>query len=331
MNFATRALQAGASSLSISTFGFGGAPLGNMHRVLSEEEARLTVEAAWDAGLRYFDTAPFYGHGLSEIRIGAVLRSKRRDDFVISTKVGRILEPCAPGEEHAGIYLNTPPFSVRYDYSYDGVMRSYESSLKRLGLDQIDILYVHDIGSLTHGDQAYAYYRDLIDGGWRALDELRSAGAVTAVGLGVNENAICEQLLRDADPNIFLLAGRYTLLDQSAAERLLPTCIERGVGIVLGGPYNSGILATGPVTGAYYDYEPASAEILERTAALQKICESHGVALAAAALHFPLRHPAILSVIPGSQTPDQVARNVSTFAKVITEALWEELGVKNLI
>ncbi len=331
MNFATRTLQSGTSSLAISTFGFGGAPLGNMHRVLSEDEAQLTVEAAWNAGLRYYDTAPYYGHGLSEMRIGAVLHSKRRDDFVISTKVGRVLEPCAPGEEHSGIYLNTPPFSVRYDYSYDGVMRSYESSLARLRLDRIDILYVHDIGGLTHGEQADAYYRDLIDGGWRALDELRSAGAVAAIGLGVNENAICEQLLRDADPNIFLLAGRYTLLDQSAAERLLPACIERGVGIVLGGPYNSGILATGPVAGAYFDYEPASADKLDCTATLQTICESHGVALAAAALHFPLRHPAIVSVIPGSQTSDQVDRNVSTFANAPPEALWEELAAKELI
>ncbi len=331
MNFAMRTLQSGMSSLAISTFGFGGAPLGNMHRVLSDDEAQATVEAAWDAGLRYFDTAPYYGHGLSEMRIGAVLQSKMRDDFVISTKVGRVLEPCAPGEERSGIYLNTPPFSVRYDYSYDGVMRSYETSLTRLGLDHIDILYVHDIGGLTHGDQADAHYRDLVEGGWRALDDLRSAGAVKAIGLGVNETAICEQILRDADPNIFLLAGRYTLLDQSAAERLLPTCIERGVGIVLGGPYNSGILATGPVAGAYYDYEPASAEILDRTATLQKICESHGVALSSAALHFPLRHPAILSVIPGSQTSDQVARNVSTFAKALPEALWEELAAKQLI
>ncbi len=331
MSFAARTLQSGTSSLAISTFGFGGAPLGNMHRALCEEEAQLTVEAAWDAGLRYFDTAPYYGHGLSEMRIGAVLRSKRRDDFVISTKVGRVLEPCAPGEEHSGIYLNTPQFSVRYDYSYDGVMRSYESSLIRLGLDHIDILYVHDIGGLTHGAQADGHYHDLIEGGWRALDELRRAGAVKAIGLGVNENAICEHLLRDADPNVFLLAGRYTLLDQSAAEQLLPACVERGVGVVLGGPYNSGILATGPVAGAYYDYEPASAEILDRTACLQKICESHGVSLAAAALQFPLRHPAILSVIPGSQTSDQVARNVSTFAKVAPEALWEELAAKELI
>jgi D-threo-aldose 1-dehydrogenase len=331
MYFAKRTLRSENASLDISTFGFGGAPLGNMRRVLSEEEAQQTVEAAWDSGLRYFDTAPFYGHGLSEMRMGAVLGSKSRDDFVISTKVGRVLEPCARGEENSGIYLNTPPFSVRYDYSYDGVMRSYESSLTRLGLDRIDILYVHDIGGLTHGNIADAHYRDLIEGGWRALDALRSSGAVKAIGLGVNENAICEQILRDADPNIFLLAGRYTLLDQSAAQQLLPTCIERGVGIVLGGPYNSGILATGAVAGAYYDYEPASLEILGRTAALQTICESHGVTLREAALHFPLRHPSILSVIPGSQSPEQVAQNTGIFAKPPPEALWEELITRALI
>jgi D-threo-aldose 1-dehydrogenase len=331
MIISNRSLRVGAKLLDLSIFGFGGAPLGNMHRVLSEQEAHDTVSAAWDAGVRYFDTAPFYGHGLSEARIGAVLRNRPRDEFKLSTKVGRVLEPCTPGEEKSGIYLETPHVKARYDYSYDGVMQSYESSLQRLGLDRIDILFVHDIGGLTHGDRAAHHYRELIDGGWRALDELRSSGAVMAIGLGVNENAVCEQLLRDADPNVFLLAGRYTLLDQSAASDLLPTCLQRSVGIILGGPYNSGILATGPVAGALYDYAPASSEILARCAALQQICELHGVTLAEAALHFPFRHAAVLSVIPGSQTSDQVARNVATFAKEPPEALWEHLAAEGLI
>jgi D-threo-aldose 1-dehydrogenase len=331
MTIAQRSLAIGAGSLSISKLGFGGAPLGNMHRVLTDEEAQATVQAAWDAGLRYFDTAPFYGYGLSESRIGAVVRQQPRDSYVLSTKVGRLLEPCAPGEENSGIYLNTPQVTVRYDYGYDGVMRSYESSLERLGLDRIDILYVHDIGNLTHGDAAAGHYRDLMDGGWRALDELRSAGAVTAIGLGVNENAICEAVLADADPNIFLLAGRYTLLDQSAEERLLPECVKRGVGIVLGGPYNSGILATGPIPNAQYDYEAASPAILEKAAKLQSTCAAHGVSLAEAALHFPLRHPAILSVIPGSQTVEQVALNIATYEKAVPEALWEGLAGEGMI
>ncbi len=331
MQLNIRSLSRGNRRLDISTLGFGGAPLGNMHRVLSEEEGQGIVAASWDAGLRYFDTAPYYGHGLSEMRTGAVLRDKPRDDFVLSTKVGRVLEPCAPGEEDSGIYLNTPHMRVRYDYSYDGVMRSYASSLERLGLERIDILYVHDIGDLTHGDQAEGKYRELMDGGWKALEELRSSGAIQAIGLGVNENAICERVLADADPDLFLLAGRYTLLDQSANERLLPTCVARGVGIVLGGPYNSGILATGPVEGAYYDYAPASVEILAKTKKLQEVCESHGVKLVEAALHFPLRHSCVLSVIPGSQSEAQVAHNVATFAKVPPAALWEELVSLGLI
>jgi D-threo-aldose 1-dehydrogenase len=331
MTFDQRILKRSKYNLSISSFGFGGAPLGNMHRILSEAEASTTVQAAWDAGIRYFDTAPFYGHGLSESRLGLVLREKSRDSYILSTKVGRLLEPCTPGDEDAGIYLNPPPFKVRYDYSYDGVMRSYEGSLKRLGVERIDILYVHDIGSLTHGDRADAYFQSLTSGGWRALDELRSSGAVSAIGLGVNENAVCEHMLSVADPDIFLLAGRYTLLDQSAGERLLPRCLERGVGIVLGGPYNSGILATGPIANAQYDYALAPPDIVTRASALERTCQAHGVTLAEAALHFPLRHPAILSVIPGSQTAEQVTLNVSTFEKKPPVELWASMQTAGLI
>jgi D-threo-aldose 1-dehydrogenase len=331
MVIGSRTLPIGAASISISELGFGGVPLGNMNRVLTDQESHETVEAAWASGLRYYDTAPYYGHGLSESRIGAVLSQKPRDEFTISTKVGRLLEPCAPGEENSGIYLNTPHLKVRFDYGYDGVMRSYEESLTRLSLDRVDILYVHDIGNLTHGDAAAGHYRDLMEGGWRALDELRSSGAVKAIGLGVNENAICEQVLADADPNIFLLAGRYTLLDRSGAERLLPECVKRGVGIVLGGPYNSGILATGPIPNAQYDYEAAKPAILEKAAKLQSICAAHGVSLAEAALRFPLRHPAILSVIPGSQTVEQVALNIATYEKAVPDAIWDALAGEGMV
>jgi D-threo-aldose 1-dehydrogenase len=324
----TRLFERRGHRLDISTLGFGGAPLGNMHRILSEGEAQATVEAAWDAGIRYYDTAPYYGHGLSEMRIGAVLKKQPRDSYVLSTKVGRVLEPCAVGDEESGIYLKTPVFRVRYDYSYAGVMRSYAESLGRLGTDRIDILYVHDIGSLTHGEAADERFRELIDGGgWRALEELRAAGDVKFIGAGVNENAVCEQLLAHAGPDLFLLAGRYTLLDQSAAERLLPACLARGVGIVIGGPYNSGILATGPIAGAQYDYADAPPEILARVHKLNDICAQHGVALVEAALHFPLQHPAIVSVIPGSQTVDQVTRNLATFGRQPSQALWRDLAL----
>lgn len=319
---------------AFSPLGFGAAPLGNMRRALNEADAEATVRRAWDLGLRYFDTAPLYGHGLSERRLGAALRGETRDGYLVSTKVGRLLEPCAAGEEGGGIYVDTPPVKAAFDYSYDGVMRSFEASLARLGLDRVDIVYVHDIDAMTHGSTAAAEARlwELFDGGgWRALDGLRSAGAVRAIGAGVNACAPCERLLELADPDIFLLAGRYTLLDQSALKRLLPQCLARDVRIVLGGPFNSGVLATGARPGAFYDYEPAGPEILARTAALEAVCRRHGVPLAQAALQFPGAHPAVACVIPGGQTPEEVARNVATHAAPTPPALWAELKAERLI
>lgn len=326
MSLPTRELrlrQGGA--LTLSALGFGAAPLGNMHRALDEAEARETVEAAWAEGVRYFDTAPLYGHGLSERRVGAALAGRPRDAFVLSTKVGRLLDPCAPGEQDAGIYVDVPPVRARFDYSYDGVMRSFDESLARLGLDRIDIVYVHDVDAHTHGSEAAAEarIRELLDqGGWRALDELRRSGAVRAIGAGVNACRPCERLLELADPDVFLLAGRFTLLDRSAAERLLPACEARGVGLVIGGPYNSGVLATGAVRGARYDYAPASASILARVRALEELCRREGVKLADAALQFPTSHPAVVSVIPGGQTADEVRRNAAGFRAALPDGLW---------
>lgn len=320
--------------LQLSTLGFGAAPLGNMHRALSEADAEATVREAWTLGLRYFDTAPLYGHGLSERRLGMALRGERRADYVISTKVGRRLEPCAPGEEAAGIYVNVPPLQVAFDYTHDGVMRSFEASLERLGLDRIDIVYVHDIDPVTHASEAAAAarFRDLLEGGgWRALSDLRAAGAISAIGAGVNLCTPCERLLDLADPDIFLLAGRYTLLDQSALDRLLPRCLERRVGVVIGGPFNSGILATGPRRGALYDYAPAPPDVLARAALLAAACQRHGVPLAQAALQFPIAHPAVISVIPGGQTAQEVARNVATFEAPTPLGLWADLKAEGLL
>jgi D-threo-aldose 1-dehydrogenase len=321
-------------TLAFTAFGFGAAPIGNMHRVLSEAEAEATVRQAWGLGLRYFDTAPLYGHGLSEQRVGAALKGEPRDDFLLSTKVGRLLQPCAPGDEDSGIFLGVPSVKVAYDYSYDGVMRSHEASLKRLGLDRVDNLYVHDIDAMTHGSRqaAEARTRELIDqGGWRALDELRAAGDIAAIGAGVNEWEPCARLLELADPDIFLLAGRYTLLEQEALTSLLPACAERGVGVVVGGPFNSGILATGPVPGAVYNYAPAPEPILRRAAAIEAVCARHGVSLAQAALEFPLGHPAVVSVIPGGQTPDQVAQNLALLKTPIPARLWADLKAAGLL
>jgi len=329
----TLTTQAGRT-LDFRAFGFGAAPIGNMNRVLSEAEAEATVRQAWTLGLRYFDTAPLYGHGLSEQRVGAALRAEPRDAFLLSTKVGRLLEPCAPGEEDSGIYRKVPHVRIAYDYSYDGVMRSYASSLKRLGLDRVDILYVHDIDAMTHGSReaAEARTRELIDqGGWRALDELRASGDVAAIGAGVNEWEPCARLLDLADPDLFLLAGRYTLLEQEALSTLLPACARRGVGVVIGGPFNSGVLATGPVPGAIYNYAPAPQAVLRRTAEIETVCARHGVKLAQAALAFPLGHPSVVSVIPGGQTPDQVAQNLTLLNAPIPDTLWADLKAAGLV
>ena len=321
-------------TLAFSTLGLGAAPLGNMHRLLTEPEAEETVETAWSLGLRYFDTAPLYGHGVSETRVGAALRGQKRGGFVISTKVGRLLEPCPPGDEDGGIFVVPPGRRIAYDYSYDGVMRSHAASLERLGLDRVDILFVHDIDPITHGSDAVsdAMFRELIDGGgWRALDELRRAGDVTAIGAGLNVTETCERLLGLVDPDLFLLAGRYTLLEQGAGATFLPECLRRGVGVVIGGPFNSGVLATGPVAGAQYNYADAPPWVLERTAALQAVCMRNGVGLAQAALAFPLAHPAVVSVLAGAQTVAEARRNVATLSQPIPSDLWRDLADAGLI
>lgn len=307
--------------------GFGSAPLGNMHRALSEEEADATLAAAWSSGIRYFDTAPLYGHGLSEIRIGRALHGKK--DFILSTKVGRLLEPCAPGNEDSGFFKNVPNMRVRFDYSYDGVMRSYEESLARLKMDRVDVLFVHDVDGFTHGGAAQSEARiaELIDrGGWRALSELRAGGAVSAIGAGVNEWQPCAKLLELVDPDLFLLAGRYTLLDQSSLP-FMDTCARRAAGVIIGGPFNSGILAGKPS----YNYAAVPSDIAARAGALEAVCRSHGVPLAAAALQFPLSHPAVVTVIPGAQTVEEVRGNAEFLAFPTPGALWAELRAKCLI
>jgi len=317
--------------LSFTRLGFGGAPLGNMHRALAEVEAEASVQAAWTAGLRYFDTAPLYGHGLSEARIGRTLGAEPRPDFVLSTKVGRLLEPCEAGNEAAGIYRDTPPLRVRFDYTGDGVRRSLEASLERLGLDRVDILYVHDLEPRTHGSaEAYeARWRQLTDGGgWRALAELRKSGAVAALGLGVNEAAPCERMLAELDPDLFLLAGRYTLLEQAPLHGLLPACERRGVGVVIGGPFNSGVLAR---AGGTFNYAAAPPEVLERVERLRAVCGRYGVDLPAAALQFAAAHPAVVSVIPGAQTPQEVAANAAMVDAPLPPELWAALRDEGLV
>lgn len=294
-----------------------------------------TVEAAYAAGMRYFDTAPLYGFGLAEHRMGAALR-RIPDDIVLSTKAGwrlhRTGRDDSPGSAADSLFNHPAPFKPSIDYSYDGIMRSFEDSLQRLGTDQVDILLLHDCDRRNHGEDGYRQrFAEVMGGGHRALVSLREQGAVRAIGAGLNEWQACQDFAEAADFDCFLLAGRYTLLDQSGDDSMLPLCKARGIGIILGGPYNSGILATGAIPGAMYDYAPASPGILEKTAAIEAVCARHGVPLRAAALQFPLSHPGIATVIPGARDVAEVAENVALMAHAIPDALWQELRHEGLI
>jgi D-threo-aldose 1-dehydrogenase len=319
--------------IHLTQLGVGGAPLGNLYRKIEDDVAQETLNAAWDAGIRYFDTAPQYGLGRSETRFANALTRFDSSAITLSTKVGRILEDCAAEDVTPEAFVDVPQKRIVFDYSYDGIMRSFDDSIARLGTDQIDILFLHDIDAGTHGaDGEKEKLRELfVGGGYRALDELRTAGRISAIGAGVNRWQICEHLLGEADFDAFLLAGRYTLLEQDPLESFLPLCIKRDVGIILGGPYNSGILATGAVEGARYDYAPAPEVILQRVRDLSAVCAAHDTPLIAAALQFPLGHSAVKSVIPGASSPDEVHQNIEIFERPISPALWSDLKSQKLI
>jgi D-threo-aldose 1-dehydrogenase len=317
----------------LTQLGFGGAPLGNLYRKIEEAEAQATLDAAWNAGIRYFDTAPQYGLGRSETRMGAALGRFDLDAMTLSTKVGRLLEDCAPDDVTPEAFVDVPQKRILFDYTHDGVMRSYDSSVARLGTDRIDMLLLHDIDAGTHGQDGEDHYlRQLFTGGgYRALTELREAKRIGAIGAGVNTWQICERLLGEADFDGFLLAGRYTLLEQDPLESFLPLCAKRDVGVILGGPYNSGILATGAVEGARYDYARASEAIMDRVRQLEAVCAAHDTPLIAAALQFPLAHDTVKTVIPGASSPDEVRKNVAIFETQIPNALWSDLKSEGLL
>ena len=322
----------GRVDLDVTLMGYGAAPIGNIFRPVAEEEAAAMIHAAWNAGVRYFDTAPMYGHGLSEARLGAGLRWYPRHEYVVSSKVGRLLAAAPRKEIEFAPWVDGLPFRMRFDYSYDGAMRSIEDSLQRLGLEHIDIAFIHDCDVFTHGPQHQpGRFREAMDGAWRALDRLRSEGVLKAIGVGVNEWQVCLEALRQRDFDCFLLAGRYTLLEQEALDEFLPLCEERGAAVVLGGGYNSGILATGAVPGVKYNYGPAPEPILERTRRIEAVCARHGVPLKAVALQFVLAHPAIPTNIPGTRTVAQMEENLSVFRTEVPAALWDELKREGLI
>lgn len=319
---------------SVADVGFGSAALGNLYGPISDKDAQAAILAADDAGIRFFDTAPFYGFGLSERRLGDALRG--RPDVVVSSKVGRLLIPDegqAVGRLRDG-FLSPLPFRVAYDYSYEGVLRSHEASLQRLGLARIDILLVHDIGRAHHGDDNNRYWEQLTrGGGFRALEELRASETIGGFGLGVNETAICQEAMRETRLDVVLLAGRYTLLEQDALDAFLPACVDQGVSVIIGGPYNSGILATGTRGGGpiRYDYAVAPPAIVERVRRIEKIADAHAIPLAAAALQFPLAHPAVACVLPGLASVAQVERTIELYRTVIPEGFWRDLRQAGLL
>ena len=327
--------RTGTNGIEFTELGFGAAPLGNLYRALSEDDAQATLTRAWDQGVRYFDTAPLYGLGLSETRMNTFLRGKRRSDYVLSTKIGRLFRLPDKGEDRdcIGKFFDVPARKEIYDYSYDGVMRSVEFSLERLGVDRIDILFAHDLDVFNHKTQAAldAKLAEFMAGGYHALLALREAGVIKAFGAGVNEWQPCQWLTERGDFDLFLLAGRYTLLEQEALATFLPMAQARGIGIVIGGPYNSGILATGPKPGAFYNYDPAPQAILDRVARIEAVCLRHSVRMVDAAFQFPLCHPAVVSVIPGGQGVAEVNANLAAATAVMPPALWDDLKAEGLL
>jgi len=321
----------GKTGLGVTALGFGGAPLGNLYAAVEEAEARASVETAWSAGRRYFDTAPFYGYGLSERRIGDALRAYPRDQFVLSTKVGRLIRRGWHESKAQEMFRSPMPFHAAFDYSYDAVMRSLEDSYQRLGLDRIDIALIHDIGETTHGMRHAGVMKTAMEGGYRALDELRRNGQIGAIGLGVNETAVCLQAMQHGDFDCFLLAGRYTLLEQAALDDLLPACVARQIAVIIGGPFNSGILARIDAADATYNYETAPAEIRSKVQQLAAICYAHKVSLPAAALQFTLAHPAVVSVIPGARTAAEAASHHEMLTAAIPAEYWTDLRTAGLL
>jgi D-threo-aldose 1-dehydrogenase len=327
--------KVGRTMLEVTEMGLGGAPMGGFRATISDAEAVALTNAAYDAGVRYFDTSPFYGYGRSELRMGAALRERPRDSYVLSTKIGRILHAMRPGEKPPAEFRENglPGFAPVFDYTYDGVMRSLEHSYLRLGIARIDIVLVHDVDFWTIKDRTILdqRFKTVMESGFKALDELRTAGVISAIGVGINEADTSLRFIKAGDFDCMLLAGRYTLLEQGALSDFLPECVRRQVSVILGGPYNSGILA-GPVKpGATHDYTPAPSPLIDKAQKIEAVCRRHGVDLGAAAMQFPLAHPGLCSVIPGALSTKEVEQNVARLQAKIPADLWAELKHEKLL
>ena len=324
----------GRSKVMLPQMGFGGAPLGELFTKVTEADAEATLTAAWDAGIRYYDTAPWYGRGQSEHRIGRHLYRRPRQEALLSTKVGRVLRaPAHPEAFDRTGWSGGLSFDIRFDYSYDGIMRAYEDSLQRLGMNRVDMLIIHDLDFWFHKTEALvsAYLAQLATSGYRALASLREQGVIGAIGAGINELGMIPRFLDLFDLDFFMLAMRYTLGEQDTLDKELPLCAERGVGIVIAGVFSSGLYATGPVAGAKYNYADATPEQLDRARKIEAVCKRHGVPLAAVALQFPMHHPSVASVIPGGFRPEHVKANLGLFRQEIPAALWAELKHEKLL
>ena len=312
------------TGLQLTTLGFGAAPIAGLYRAVDEPTARATVDAAWEGGIRYFDTAPHYGLGLSERRLGEALRDRPRDDVVVSSKIGRLLVTRTPPLARDDELFDVPgDLTRRRDYSRDGVLRSLEATLQRTGLDRVDVLYVHDPDE---------HWREAAEEAVPALVELREAGVVGAIGVGMNQSEMLARFIRQTDVDVVMLAGRYTLLEQGAADDLLPTALEHGRSVVAAAVFNSGLLAREEVPDtATYDYELASPDVRARARLLASVCREHGTTLPAAAIHFPLRHPAVASVVVGMRNPEEVHHNLVAHAQQVPAALWADLEDRGLL
>ena len=321
------------TGLSVSVLGLGGAGLGELFETVEENTAQEIVETAWSGGVRFFDTAPWYGHGMSEHRMGHFLRQQDREQYALSTKVGRLYRPADRPDYRTPPWKGGLPFKLHFDYSYDGIMRSWEDSLMRLGLNQVETLVIHDLDSGYHGtgDVIKKHQRELESSGWKALQELKDSGQVRGIGAGINNDAMISYFLQNFEMDFMLIAMPYTLLDQGPLADILPACVEKGVSVVVGSPYASGILATGPVEGALYNYAPADSSILQKTHDIKAVCESHGVSLQAAALQLPLGHPSVASVIPGATRPAHAAGNIENLSVEIPASLWTDLKSEELL
>jgi D-threo-aldose 1-dehydrogenase len=318
----TARVQLGNTKLKVTRMGLGGAPLGGLFQDVRDDAAVETVRRALGLGINLLDTAPLYGHGKSEERLGRALSSINSSWVVLATKVGRLLVPVERGQLEPDEFDNPAPFRPVFDFSFDGVMKSFEASLKRLNVERIDILHIHDPDN--HFDQA-------IRGAYPALDKLRSQGLISAVGAGMNQAEMLARFAREGSFDCFLLAGRYTLIDHTALKELLPLCVEKRISIIIGGPYNSGVLATGAQPGAKFNYADAPPAILEKVRKVEAVCARHSVTMKAAALQFPLAHPAVVSVIPGARSVAELEENFNLLRHRIPADFWAELRAEGIL